>query len=659
MSASTLSERELDLVTRAWNRTEVPRPDLLLHQPFAAWARRTPDAVAVEQEGRTLTYAELDRRAGRLAGALRALGVGPEVIVALACERSPETMTGLLAVLEAGGAYVPVDVEAPPARQAEVLRDSGARVVLTLRRLRPVVPAPPGVPVLCLDEPPPEAVAGGPPARPANLAYLIYTSGSTGRPKGVLNQHGPVCNRLLWMLDHHPLRPGDAVLQKTPLHFDVSAWEMLWPLSSGARLVLARPGGHRDAAYLVRTVAESRVTALHFVPSMLAAFLERPDLADCADLTRVYCSGEALTPALRDRVFERLPAVELHNLYGPTEAAIEVSHWRCRPHDGPGGVPIGRPLANCRLYVLDGGLEPVPIDAPGELCIGGLPVARGYHGRPGLTADCFRPDPFGAPGARLYRTGDRARFREDGNVEFLGRLDTQVKVRGYRIELGEIETALREHPRVHDAVVTVQELAEHDRRLIAYVVTRDGEEADDLRAWLAGRLPGYMVPAVYVPLAGLPLTPSGKTDRRALPAPPERARADRRAPASAVERRVAAIWAELLRVREPDLRDSFVQLGGDSLLAGRVIGRINAEFGVELSVQRMFDAATLGELSAAVAEELARPAVPPHPDTRPPGRREHPGGREDRLLERIDQMTDEEVQRLLAQLQAERSAGEG
>ncbi|HSR21940.1 MAG TPA: AMP-binding protein, partial [Candidatus Eisenbacteria bacterium] len=330
-----LGDRELDLVTRAWNRTEVARPDLCLHEPFEAWARRTPDAVAVEQDGRTLTYGELDRRAGRLAASLRALGVGPEVSVALACERAPETMTGLLAVLKAGGAYVPADPESPPARQAELLRDSGARVVLTLSRLRRAIPAPEGIPVLCLDEPPPGARADGPPARPSNLVYLIYTSGSTGRPKGVLNQHGPVCNRLLWMLEHHPLETDDAVLQKTPLHFDVSVWEMFWPLSSGARLVLARPGGHRDAAYLVRTVAASRVTALHFVPSMLAAFLEQPDLGGCAGLTHVYCSGEALTPALRERVFERLP-VELHNLYGPTETAIEVSHWRCRPDDAAG-----------------------------------------------------------------------------------------------------------------------------------------------------------------------------------------------------------------------------------------------------------------------------------------------------------------------------------
>ena len=625
----------------------------LLHRPFEAWARRTPDAVAVEQDGRALTYGELDRRAGRLAGALRALGVGPEVIVALACERSLEMMVGLLGVLEAGGAYVPVDTEAPPARQREILRDSGAHVVLTLRRLRPRLPAPPGAAVLCLDGRPPHPVADGPPARPSNLAYLIYTSGSTGRPKGVLNQHGPVCNRLVWMLDRHPLRPGDAVLHKTPLHFDVSVWEMLWPLSSGARLVLARPGGHRDPAYLVRVVAASRVTALHFVPSMLAAFLERPDLAECAALTRVYCSGEALTPGLRDRVFERLPGVELHNLYGPTEAAIEVSHWRCRPDDGP-VVPIGRPLPGCRLHVLDAALEPVPTGAAGELCIGGLPVARGYHRRAGLTADCFRPDPFGAAGARLYRTGDRARLREDGAVEFLGRLDTQVKVRGNRIELGEIEAALREHPRVRDAVVAAQDLGEHDRRLVAYVVSRDGDDAgDELRAWLAARLPGYMVPAVWVPLAGLPLTPSGKTDRRALPAPGERVREDRRPPAGDVERRVAAIWADLLRVRELDLRDGFVQLGGDSLMAGRLVGRVNAELGVEVSVQRLFDTATLGDFAAAVAEELSSPRhpVPPPPEGRELGK--------DSLLERIGDMTDEEVQRLLVQLQAEGSAGEG
>jgi amino acid adenylation domain-containing protein/FkbM family methyltransferase len=465
----------LPVEVRAWNQTDVPYPrDACLHQLIEAQFRRTSEAIAISFEGESLSYAELDRRSAALAAHLGRQGVGPETLVGVAMERSLEMVLSLLAVLRAGGAYVPIDPEYPRQRVAFMLDDASVPVLLTQSHLQSQLPSH-DARVIAVDEwlASADPERADPPMTPEvtaeNLAYVIYTSGSTGTPKGAMNAHRGICNRLLWMQDAFGIGPTDAVLQKTPFSFDVSVWEFFWPLMTGARLVVARPGGHRDPAYLARTIETERVTVVHFVPSMLRAFLDEPGLRErCRSLRHVVCSGEALSPDLQRRCFERVDA-DLHNLYGPTEAAVDVTHWRCRREDD-GSVPIGRPVANTGLYVLDDAGRPTPVGEPGELYIGGVQVGRGYLNRPELTAERFVPDPFAAvPEARMYRTGDRVRYGSDGALEFLGRLDDQVKIRGFRVEPGEIESALREHPAVREAVVAVRHDGAGEQRLVAYV----------------------------------------------------------------------------------------------------------------------------------------------------------------------------------------------
>ena len=441
----TVEDRQQLLVD--FNDTRVSlATDTCIHHLFEAQVECSPDAVALDFEGSTLTYRQLNARSNQLAHQLRALGVVPESRVALCVERSLEMVVGLLGILKAGGAYVPLDPSYPADRLRFMLEDSSARVLLTqrplLESLSSVLSAGPASHVLCLDSA--EELLSLPDsnptplASPSNLAYVIYTSGSTGRPKGAMNAHHAVCNRLLWMRSLVPDASSERVLQKTPFSFDVSVWEFFWPLSSGARLVLARPGGHREPAYLRNLISTRALTTVHFVPSMLQAFLDdTDDFSACASVRRICCSGEALPPSLRDRCLALLPFAQLHNLYGPTEAAVEVTHWHCLPGDSRRLVPIGFPIANTRMYVLDALMQPQPVGVPGELFIAGVQVARGYLDRPALTAEKFIPDPFSdSPGARLYRTGDLARFLSDGSIDFLGRLDFQVKIRGFRIELG-------------------------------------------------------------------------------------------------------------------------------------------------------------------------------------------------------------------------------
>ncbi|HLL47726.1 MAG TPA: amino acid adenylation domain-containing protein, partial [Longimicrobiaceae bacterium] len=439
--AEWITAAERDAVLHGWSATGRALPaGEPLHGLVAAQAARTPDAAAVAFEGASLTYAELDARANRLANHLRRLGVERGTRVGICVERSLEMVVGLLGILKAGGAYVPLDPEYPEERLAYMLEDSAVPVLLTQDRLAERLPAH-GARTLRLDtgwarvaEESADAPESG--AGPDDLAYVIYTSGSTGRPKGAMNAHGGIVNRLLWSQAELGMDGRDSVLQKTPFSFDVSVWELFCPLIAGARLVMARPGGHRDPAYLAETVAAEEITTLHFVPSMLAALLDGPGLERCPALRRVLCSGEALPHPLQQRFFARSSA-ELHNLYGPTETAVDVTWWRCRRDDPRPLVPIGRPIAGARLYVLDRGLRPVPAGVPGELFIAGTPVGRGYLARPGLTAERFVPDPYsGEAGARMYRSGDRVRWLGDGVLEFLGRADFQVKVRGFRIEPG-------------------------------------------------------------------------------------------------------------------------------------------------------------------------------------------------------------------------------
>jgi amino acid adenylation domain-containing protein/non-ribosomal peptide synthase protein (TIGR01720 family) len=598
-----------DVVLREWNATAVAYPPgATLAGLFEQQVARTPEAVALVHEGRSIGYAELNRQANRLAHHLRGLGVGPEVRVGVCMERSPEMVVALLGILKAGGAYVPLDPGYPEPRLAFMLADAGVPVLLTQERLVAGLPAHEAQ-VVRLDADG-AALASHPDGNPGvavqpdNLAYVIYTSGSTGRPKGAMNTHAAVCNRLRWMQEEYGLRESDRVLQKTPFSFDVSVWEFFWPLMVGARLVVARPEGHKDSAYLTELIRDEGVTTVHFVPSMLRAFLDEPAVSGLRCLRRVICSGEALPFELQERFFSRLGA-ELHNLYGPTEAAVDVTRWACRRGDERHVVPIGRPIANTRTHVLDGGMRPVPVGVTGELYLGGVQVGRGYLNRPELTAERFVPDPFSAvAGSRLYRTGDLVRLLWDGSIEYLGRIDHQVKIRGFRIELGEIEDALSQHPGVQDVVVIAREDDLPERRLVAYVVGT--AEAPELRSFLKGRLPEHMVPSAFVALDRLPLSPNGKLERRALPAPDRSVRGGKQhvAPETHAEVVLARIWAEVLRVPVVGTTDNFFELGGDSILSLQVVARANAA-GLGLSLRQLFRHQTVGEL-AALAGTAAR-----------------------------------------------------
>ncbi|MDX3187115.1 amino acid adenylation domain-containing protein [Streptomyces sp. MN03-5084-2B] len=518
-----LDDGERHQVVTAWNDTAHPVPPGTMPELVAAQAAATPDAPAVVFEGETVTYADFAARVGRLAGVLVAAGAGPERVVAVVLPRSVELIVALHAIARSGAAFLPVDPDYPAQRIGHLLGDAAPVLVVTDAAAAALLPATVDTPVLRIDDLPPSPPLPEVRLHGDSAAYVLYTSGSTGRPKGVVVSHAALANRVRWMQGTYGLSAGDRVLQKTSCGFDVSVWEFFWPLVTGAALVVARPDGHRDPWYLAEVIGREGVTDLHFVPSMLREFLWAADASACASLRRVYCSGEALSPALREEFHAKLGA-ELHNLYGPTEAAIDVTAWASPPGRDLPVVPIGRPVWNTRLYVLDDRLRPVPPGAPGELYLAGVQLARGYRGRPGLTADRFVASPFG-DGERMYRTGDRARWNHHGEVEYLGRADHQVKIRGVRIEPGEIEAVLREHDSVAEAVVLALPDAAGDQELVAYVVAAPGSAVDPepLRAHAAGRLPAVMVPAAIVPVAAFPVTPHGKLDRAALPRP-ERAR---------------------------------------------------------------------------------------------------------------------------------------
>ncbi|HEY3872695.1 MAG TPA: amino acid adenylation domain-containing protein [Actinocrinis sp.] len=582
---SVLPAAERRRVVEEWNDTAVAYPTGTLPALFERQVERTPDAPAVSFEGESVTYAELNARANRLAHHLIGAGVGPESIVGVRRQRSIELVVALLAILKSGGAYLPLDPDYPADRLTYMCDDAGATIVLT--DIEPSLT---------------DGESAENPAVATRLdhpAYVIYTSGSTGRPKGVVVSHRSIVNRLCWMQDAYGLDGTDRVLQKTPFSFDVSVWEFFWPLLTGAALVVARPGGHRDPQYLAGLIAAEQVTTLHFVPSMLRAFLAEP-LEPLPSVRRMICSGEALPADLVARAHERI-GCELHNLYGPTEAAVDVTAALCAP-----GAPvtIGRPIANTRTYIVDSALRPVPIGVPGELLLGGVQLARGYLNRPALTSERFVPDPFSRSGGqRLYRTGDLARYLPDGSIDYLGRLDHQVKIRGNRIELGEIEAVLGEQPSVSAAAVSV-----HEGQLVGYLVAGTGTEvaAADLASFLCDRLPESMIPSHWVVLDALPLTTSGKIDRNALPAP-ERTRPEMNgqyaAPRTQIEQTVADAFASALGVARVGVNDRFFDLGGDSIRAIRAIGALRAER-LNLSVQDIFTHPTAAGL-AALADRAA------------------------------------------------------
>jgi amino acid adenylation domain-containing protein len=609
---AVMSAEETTLVLDSWNATATDFPDTAtLHGIIEQQVAATPEAVAVTFEGESLSYARLNELANRIAHRLRAVGVGPQTLVGVCAERSVELVAGLLGVLKAGAAYLPLDPEYPGDRLAFMVSDAAAPVVLTQSHLRDLLPATDAT-VLVLDD---EGEWAGqssdnpPPTTADHMAYVIYTSGSTGRPKGVPNTHRSIVNRLDWMQRRYGLTAGDAVLQKTPASFDVSVWEFFWPLQTGARLVLARPGGHKDAGYLRDLLFAEAITTAHFVPSMLTVFLGEDGIEAATSLRRVICSGEELPHAAAVEFTTRFPGCELHNLYGPTEAAIDVSAWHCTPAElaEVTSVPIGAPIANLRLYVLDSRGNPTPVGVAGELHIGGVGLARGYHRRPALTAERFVPDPFSfEPGSRLYRTGDLARWRPDGTIDFLGRIDHQVKLRGLRIELGEIESALREQDGVTEAAVIVREDNPGDKRLVAYVV--GAASTSELKNALKDRLPEYMVPAAFVELDTLPLSPNGKLDRKALPAPvaARDASTELVAPRTDVERLLAAIWSEILGVETLGIDDDFFDLGGHSMLATQVVARIRKESGGTraVGVMDLFTHRTIRDLASFMAGDV-------------------------------------------------------
>ena len=678
-----------------WNQTDVDYPlDRCLPEWIEAQAQKTPNAVALwfevpgQDEISSLTYSVLNRRANQIAHYLQSLGVGPEIPVAVCVERSPDMVIALLGILKAGGVYMPLDPSYPRDRLAWMLEDATPLVLIThaaTDTLQTDLPDQPKRVNLTAVHPNLQKHPITPPSHhldPDNSIYILYTSGSTGRPKGVINTHRGLVNRLCWMQDAYALTPTDRVLQKTPLSFDVSGWELFWPLMTGASLVLARPEGHKDSAYLTDLIQKQSITTLHFVPAMLTAFLETPEAADCKSLKRVICSGEALSTHLQTQFFQTFPTVELHNLYGPTEAAIDVTAWNCRKSDllsdqlAPTTVPIGYPITNTQIYLLDSRDRLVPPGIPGELHIGGVGVARGYLKRADLTAERFVANPFcqrtefkihppihrstersRQSSSTLYRTGDRARYCSKGTLEYLGRIDHQVKLRGFRIELGEIEAVLVQHPSVSQAVVLLREDAPVNPLLVAYVVlkadnkgpgvksqasevskeqkTEKNEEprteneeqtpnsklqtpnssslqSSTLLPFLSQHLPAYMLPSQFVELEALPLLPNGKVNRKVLPSPAQSERVASRSPETDTEVRIANIWRAVLRLEKVGADDNFFELGGNSLSATRVNTRLCKGFELDVPLREMFERPTIAELAVyidAMQMTLSQPTV--------------------------------------------------
>jgi amino acid adenylation domain-containing protein len=608
----TLEEKR-DLVAKLLKQRAVAGRAVpaLVHREIEQQASQTPDAVAVAADGRSLTYRQLNARANRLARRLRALGVGPEVLVGLCTSRSPDMLVALLAVLKAGGAYLPLDPHFPTDRLAFMIADAKAPVLITEGRLRGSLPED-AARVVCLDsdraaidEESDANLAGDP--DPANLAYVIYTSGSTGRPKGVQVPHAALANLLTSMHRILGITPDDTLLAVTTLSFDIAALEVFLPLIAGARVELVERDVAGYGPRLIERLDDPAVTFLQATPATWRLLLEagwrgKPSLT-------MLCGGEAMPRALADRLLEK--GAVLWNVYGPTETTVWTSAWRVEPGDGP--ISIGRPIAETELYVLDKRLRAAPVGVTGELYIGGTGLARGYRDRPGLTAERFIPGPLSEePGSRLYRTGDLARWRPDGTLECLGRVDHQVKVRGFRVELGEVEAALSAHPAVREAAVTARPDATGEMGLAAYVVPR-GEGVGppttaDLRRWLQGRLPEYMVPSAFVVLDAMPMTPNGKVDRKVLP-DPGRARlaegVDFVPPRGPIEEALAEAWAEFLGADRIGAHDNFFERGGHSLMAMQLLHRLRGLFEVEPPLKDFIEEPTLSNLAQLVERALA------------------------------------------------------
>jgi len=614
----TLTPQEYQRWVVAVNATTTPVARTTLSALVVQSMRCHATHTALECEGKTLTYAQLDRASARLARTLFDRGVRRGDIVALALPRSVALIVALLGVQRAGAAYLPLDVQHPPTRLQGVLDDAQPRALLTFTGLREKFSD--HVPCLLLDAPAvadawfgdavePQPVDAAQAPQPDDAAYVLYTSGSTGTPKGVVVTHDAIVNRLQWMRSHYDIGTQDRILQKTPYTFDVSVWEFFLPLIAGATLVVAAPDAHRDPLHLARLVRAARISVLHFVPSMLAAFLDEPEAVGLSPRL-VFCSGEALPAALRDR-FHHVMHAQLHNLYGPTEAAVDVTWWPALRDDASDPVPIGFPVWNTALYVLDDAQRPVPPGVTGRLYIAGRQLARGYLGRADLTAQRFVPNPYASDAhARMYDTGDLARWRADGALQYMGRVDDQVKIRGQRVELGEIEAVLLAAPNVHRAAVLVREDEPGHPQLVAYVVVQDHLALDVLRSFAAARLPEVMVPSAYVTMDDLPVTTSGKLDRRALPAPQTQTRVGR-TPAPGTQAALAELYARILNRRAPVYADDdFFALGGHSLLAARLAAAIREQWHMpSFSLGAVFEHSTVARLARHL-DAMASQATP-------------------------------------------------
>jgi amino acid adenylation domain-containing protein len=615
-----LEASETKKVLVDFNRTRFEYPNTeCLHQLIEKQVLQGPNAAAVRLGAESLSYAELNTRANQLAHYLRGRGVRPDMRVAICTHRGFGMAVGLLAILKAGGAYVPLDPTYPRERIRSMLADSAPVALLTQTRLAKLFL---GTDVRLIDldadaaqwANQPDTNPGPMGLTPDHLCYVIYTSGSTGKPKGVMNPHRCVVNRLTWGQRTWSLQTGETMLCKTSLSFDGSLRELFWPWSVGACVAMARPEGQKDVDYLLDTIEREQVRTLNLVPSMLQMLLDHPDVAKLSGIRQILCGGEALPAVLAQRLRECLPDVRLHNLYGPSEAATALTALDCRPATGCSTLPVGKPVGNTRVYILDAQKQPVPMGFAGELHIGGAGVGRGYLNRPELTAEKFIPDSFdGQSGSRLYATGDRVRHRADGAIEFLGRIDHQAKIRGNRVEPGEVEAVLSLHPQVKQIVVTAQEDVRDETELVAYLVCNSDAVpgVDVLRRFAAERLPDFMIPSRWVVVPALPLLANGKVDRRNLSLPSQnllRSSAECAPPRSNCEHMMVGIWAELLRRKNVGIHDNFFDLGGNSLLAMRIVSRVRRDFGVFVPLHKLFECPTPADLATEVTASQENPS---------------------------------------------------
>jgi amino acid adenylation domain-containing protein len=613
-----LNKTEYQHLLLAWNETQTAYSHRCVHHLFEQQVQNTPHAIAVVFEDKTLTYEALNAKANQLAHYLQKVGVQPDTVVGLCLERSLEMVIGMLGILKAGGAYLPLEPSYPAARLAFMWQEAKLTLLLTQKRLLAQLPkefsANPKTAVLSLDSDWNSVISSFSVANPISsvipehLAYVIYTSGSTGKPKGVMITHQALCNHTFWMQATYPLTEQDKLLQKTPISFDASVWEFYSPLLHGAQLVMAKPNGHKDTRYLIQALWDYRITTLQVVPSLLQVLVQEDGFENLRSLKHIFSGGEQLTGTLVKECLSKLEEVEIINLYGPTEACIQVTSYRCQSNQPiPTVIPIGKPISNTQIYLLDTRLQPVPVGIPGELYIGGVCLARGYLNHPELTEERFISNPlryfepvasFNDFSPRLYKTGDLARYLFDGTIEYLGRVDNQVKIRGFRIELGEIEQVLAQYPGLRESAVIVHTDATGEKRLIAYVVNITSLDQEELRRFLGEQLPDFMIPGSFVTLASMPLTPSGKIDRLelaklAVTSESNFAKTTLVAPRTPEEQQLAEIWAQVLGLQQIGIHDNFFELGGHSLLATRVMSKVRKVFAVNLPPTQLFETPTI------------------------------------------------------------------